>query len=112
MELSDYQRLAARTLDPARPFDDRLTNSALGLAGEAGETVDYIKKVLFHSHPLDRAKLADELGDVLWYLAALATTCDLALSDIAAHNIAKLQRRYPNGFSADNSLARVDVENR
>lgn len=112
MELDEYQALARRTMsnELASTFEHRLANFALGVAGESGEIADYLKKVVFHGHPLDRAKLADELGDVLWYVAALATTTDLTMNELAAANVAKLRRRYPQGFNQDDSLRRVDVD--
>ena len=111
MELDVYQQLSRRTMtrDPALTLEQSLANFALGIAGEGGEIADYLKKVVFHGHPLDRARLADELGDVLWYLAALASTTGLSLGEIAEGNVAKLRRRYPEGFSQSDSLRRVDV---
>lgn len=50
---------------------------ALGLVGETGEVVDLIKKHIGHSHPLDRAKLVKELGDVEWYMEAIRQACKI-----------------------------------
>jgi len=110
MTLDEYQKLAARTLNPEQSHRDNLGNFALGLTGEAGETGDYVKKHLYHGHDLDPDVVQEELGDVLWYVAGLATAVGLSLDDVARGNISKLKRRYPNGFSRANSLARVDVE--
>ena len=106
MDLSTYQRLAARTMGP-RTHEQQLANAALGLAGEAGETADMIKKHLFHDHPLDRDAIVKELGDCLWYVAALASALDISLDEVGERNIEKLRRRYPDGFSAERSLNRV-----
>jgi NTP pyrophosphatase (non-canonical NTP hydrolase) len=109
-----YQIAAARTLhhEPQAftPEEIALLFHALGLAGEAGEMCNAIKKQVWHRHGLDMAKLADETGDCLWYLAAICTLTGLDLSEIMAANIAKLRVRYPNGFSVGDSLARVDVQ--
>jgi NTP pyrophosphatase (non-canonical NTP hydrolase) len=67
----------------------------LGLTGEAGEVAELLKKHLFHSRPLDQSALLNELGDVLWYLTALATTFGFTLTAIAQNNIHKLSQRYP-----------------
>lgn len=107
MTLAEYQELAARTLGP-RPHEQQLANAALGLAGEAGEFADMMKKHLFHAHPLDRDAVAKELGDCLWYVAAAATALDIGLEEIGAGNIEKLRRRYPEGFSAERSLNRTE----
>ena len=85
-----------------------LAINALGIAGEAGEVADLVKKHVGHGHPLDRNKLAKELGDVLWYVAALAHDIGLDLSTVAALNVVKLRRRYPDGFSTERSINRVE----
>lgn len=109
MTLTGYQRLAMRTHPNlgASPRDD-LALGALGLAGEAGEAVEIVKKHLYHGAELDRDKLTKELGDVLWYVAALAAAAGIDLDVVAEANIAKLRARYPDGFSAEASAARAD----
>lgn len=108
MTLDEYQALARRTMGD-RPPEQQLANAALGLAGEAGEVADTLKKHLFHGRPLDREAVVKELGDCLWYVAAMATAIGASLDEVGATNIDKLRRRYPNGFSAEASLRRVDV---
>ena len=78
----------------------------MGLNGEAGECIDILKKHAFQKHPLDEAKLIDELGDVLWYIAETATGIGTTLEELAQRNIGKLRARYPEGFSADRSINR------
>ena len=101
-----YQRLASRTRNDQLDDTARLANLAMGLAGESGEVCDYLKKVVFHGHTLDEGKLADELGDVLWYLANLAEVNGITLQTIAENNIAKLRKRYPDGFDEKRSQQR------
>ena len=108
MTLDDYQQLAARTIG-TRTNSDQLSNMALGLAGEAGETADMLKKHLFHGKPLDVDEVIKELGDVLWYVAGMATAIGASLDDVAQRNVDKLRRRYPDGFSAEASATRADV---
>ena len=114
MDTNDYQVAAARTLIDKPDFV--LTNSelmtiwnAIGLAGEAGEVCELVKKGIFHQHGLDREKIFKELGDLCWYLASLCTNLDIELGDVMAGNIAKLLTRYPNGFSSADSMARRDI---
>ncbi len=71
-----------------------LNLGALGLGGESGEVIDLIKKHLFHDAPLDTEELKKELGDVLWYLSAIATGVGLTLEEVAEANVAKLLARY------------------
>jgi NTP pyrophosphatase (non-canonical NTP hydrolase) len=108
MELDEYQQLALRTAGHRDSTEQVLTYTALGLAGESGEVAEMIKKAFYHGHPLDRDALCKELGDVLWYLAVMASALGVALDQIAGENIAKLERRYPEGFSASRSLNRVE----
>lgn len=74
----------------------------LGLVGEAGEVAEKVKKIFRDNNgELDaerKAVLEKELGDVLWYLAQLATELGLSLDDIAKNNIAKLQSRKERGM--------------
>jgi NTP pyrophosphatase (non-canonical NTP hydrolase) len=110
-----YQRLAARTLidGPDAEYTGEqimLVWNAIGLAGEAGEVADAIKKAVCHQHGVDRDLLIKELGDVLWYVAALCTKLDVTMSEVMDRNIRKLMERYPEGYSSDASKARVDVQ--
>lgn len=108
--MHDYQQQAARTLIDSPPFftDDEimLVWNALGLAGEAGEVADTIKKAVFHQHGINRDELIKELGDVLWYVAALCTKLDVSMSEVMERNITKLKARYPDGYSSEASINR------
>lgn len=112
--LNDYQRLAQRTSgdEPgyfATVAYKKIDNGVLGMAGEGGECADIWKKHLHQGHTLDADKLADECGDVLWYVAELAAGLGLTLEEIAARNIAKLEKRYPEGhFEAERSINREE----
>lgn len=97
--LDDYQRLAGVTANSELDEKMNLAVLSLGVAGEAGEVADYVKKHLGHGHNLDIDKLAKELGDVLWYVAVLSSAVGLSLQDVAQRNIDKLAARYPEGFS-------------
>jgi NTP pyrophosphatase (non-canonical NTP hydrolase) len=79
-----------------------------GLAGEAGEVCDLLKKVHGHGKPYDGDQLKKELGDVLWYLANLADAHGFTLSEVAQANVDKLRARYPVGFSVQAAAAKAD----
>lgn len=103
MDADTYQKLAARTLIDGPDFkisdrDFMTVWNALGLAGEAGEVVDHIKKGIMHQRGIDLDKIKRELGDVSWYLAGLCTTLGLSLGDVMAVNVEKLRARYPDGW--------------
>ena len=107
MEVNEYQKLAITTLNPALSRKDVLINSVMGLCGESGEAIDIVKKWLAQGHVLDKEHLAKELGDIAWYLAEAATALDLPLDQILQANLDKLKKRYPEGFDAQRSLARL-----
>lgn len=94
----DYQSAASRTISPDQDNEERKLNAALGLAGEAGEVVELIKKARFHGKPYDVDAIKKELGDVLWYVNQMTHAHGLSLAEIAQANIDKLRKRYPDGF--------------
>lgn len=100
MNFNNYQNLSRRTA----LYKDRGHNfiyPTLGLAGETGEVAEKIKKILRDKNGVvDEAtkdSLKKELGDVLWYLAQLATEFGLSLDDIADANLKKLSSRMARG---------------
>lgn len=86
-------------------------NGCLGLAGETGETLDMIKKWIFHEKDLDIEHLKKEIGDVMWYVAMLCESFNFNLDEILEMNKAKLEARYPEGFDTikANNRAEGDV---
>ena len=108
MTLNEYQELALRTSRNDLNNDQHLMNGCLGLAGEAGECCDLLKKHQFQDGREIKEKMIDELGDVLWYVSEAATALGIWLDQIAEHNMEKLKKRYPEGFSAERSLHREE----
>lgn len=116
MNPNEYQKAAERTLGG---METEVTLEgkplmyvwlALGAADEAGEVAGYVKKHVLHQHgPVVPDELAKEIGDVLWYLAGLCTVCGISMEEVMIRNIAKLEKRFPKGFSRADSVARVDV---
>jgi NTP pyrophosphatase (non-canonical NTP hydrolase) len=100
MNFNDYQDKAKATAKyPV--IGQGVIYPTLGLANEAGEVAGKIKKIFRDkagviSEP-DRQALQAELGDVLWYLAQVATELNLSLDEIAGHNIEKLLDRLERG---------------
>jgi NTP pyrophosphatase (non-canonical NTP hydrolase) len=96
VELSDYQRRSRATAIYPNAGDN-LLYPTLGLCGETGEVAEKVKKMVRDDDGLltaeRRAALAKELGDVLWYVAQVATEADLDLDAVAAENLAKLLSR-------------------
>ena len=114
MELNDYQKLAMRTDSPLiyQNSFQQLLNALMGLNGEAGESIEILKKTFFQEHPFDKEKLINELGDCLWYIAEAATALGVTLEDICKANLLKLLIRYPDGFSGQASRERIDIHDK
>ncbi|HMS08469.1 MAG TPA: nucleoside triphosphate pyrophosphohydrolase family protein [Pyrinomonadaceae bacterium] len=97
MTFEEYQSAASKTALYPRRLEN-LEYPTLGLAGEAGEVANIVKKIQRDQGGLltdeTRAKLKDELGDVLWYISACADELDLTLGEIAAYNVDKLAKRH------------------
>jgi NTP pyrophosphatase (non-canonical NTP hydrolase) len=100
MLLSDYQARSRRTATYP-DAGDNIVYPTLGLAGEAGEVAEKVKKLLRDDGGVlsdeRRAALAAELGDVLWYVAQVATEAGLELEEIAQANLDKLLSRQERG---------------
>lgn len=101
MDLNEYQKKAAK-YDLFEATDDLsgvgFLEKVLGLVGEAGETADKIKKILRDKSGAvsdeDRDLVVKELGDTLWYIAAISRYLKVELSEVARGNIEKLESRY------------------
>ena len=95
MELNEYMNLASTTAIYKNPKlqIDPLAYVALGLAGEAGEFANKVKK-MFRDREWSKEALAEELGDVLWYLSQCCKELDLDFDTVASQNINKVQKRY------------------
>lgn len=102
MDLDTYAAEAAQTAvypNAGTGSTDALAYATLGLTGEAGELANKVKKIL-RGDPRGwdtREAMISELGDVLWYVAALAAELGISLDDVATLNLAKLSERANQG---------------
>lgn len=119
LKINEYQKECLRTEsgvkyatdDTGKPATDlRILNGLMGLNGEAGECIDILKKYLFQGHELDKEHIAEELGDVAWYLAISADALGYSLEEIFKMNVEKLRNRYPDGFDEERSVNRDETE--
>jgi NTP pyrophosphatase (non-canonical NTP hydrolase) len=112
MDFMQYQVSAYRALGTHDNPKDRANNWCLGLAGEVGEVEEVLKHHYYGGEPLSKDKLAKELGDVLWYLNAIASHHGMCLNIIAKLNLGKLEHRHTQDqFSVDSSQNRHSKEN-
>jgi NTP pyrophosphatase (non-canonical NTP hydrolase) len=95
MDFSIYQ--AATSATAIYSQDVALVYTTMGLASEAGEVAGKVKKIIRDNGGLmsdeKKAEIADELGDVLWYVARLAACLEIDLNDVASANLSKLNSR-------------------
>lgn len=77
----------------------RLLHAGIGMATEAGEFLDALKKHIFYGKELDRVNLKEEMGDLFWYLAIACDELEVEFEPLMETNIAKLKARYGEKFS-------------
>jgi NTP pyrophosphatase (non-canonical NTP hydrolase) len=94
MGLNDYQQAASKTA--IYKSEHSILYPALGLAGEAGEVANKVKKMI-RDGSFDRAGIVAELGDVMWYIAALSRDLNIDMHDLAMQNLEKLYGRKARG---------------
>ncbi len=99
LNFKSYQDMAAETA--VYKHEHQVIYPALGLAAEAGEVANKVKKIL-RDGKFDRNAIADEVGDCLWYIAALCRDLNVSMSDLAAANLKKLQDRKERGVLSGN----------
>jgi NTP pyrophosphatase (non-canonical NTP hydrolase) len=99
MTFKEYQTEAIKTAIYGE--GNKVIYPALGLVGEAGEVANKVKKVLRDDggvlSPQKADEVAKEIGDVLWYIAALCNDIGVDMEEIATVNIAKLKDRQARG---------------
>ena len=109
LDFATYQLQAQTTAVYPGRGQGNYTYPALGLAGETGEVCEKLKKAIRDEggtiSPERKTLLAKELGDVLWYIAALSTELGLSLEEIASGNLSKLAaRKAQNKIHGDGDL--------
>lgn len=107
MTFNEYQKLAARTINPDLAPLGQLHHGLYGLAGEVGEVHSLFQKE-YQGHKLDDEHLKKEIGDCFWMLAEICTAKMFDMGEIANMNIEKLKARFPDGFTTENSLHRAE----
>jgi NTP pyrophosphatase (non-canonical NTP hydrolase) len=117
MELQDYREQSARTCPDltGKPVEDHLYNNVhmlMGMTTEVGELMDAYKRHFAYGKPLDGANVAEEIGDLMWYVQNFCRLNGIDLGKVLDTNIAKLQARFPDRFDAERALHRDLVQER
>lgn len=114
---SAYTLMVVRKKKSGHAISDALTprqatalHMAVGVAGEAGELLDAIKKWAIYQKPLDRTNVLEELGDIEFFLEGLRQDLDIAREDTLQFNMAKLEKRYRGEYTDAEAAARADKE--
>lgn len=90
---------------------EAILHAAIGVAGEAGELLDAVKKVWAYGKPLDLPNAIEELGDLEFYMEALRQHIGVTREEVLQANQEKLAKRYPNGVYSDlPAQSRLDKE--
>jgi NTP pyrophosphatase (non-canonical NTP hydrolase) len=111
-----HDELVQQLAKPGKDIKNEMTGATahamhmtLGIAGEAGEIVDCIKKWAIYGKTLDIDNLIEELGDLEFYLEGLRQAFGISREHVLEHNIEKLTRRYANlNYSNESAIARAD----
>jgi len=110
VDLLECQQLAVRTDQQVDDPERRLLVALLGLAGEVGTLLTEHKKWLRDGEAHDRTTgVAEDIGDILWYLATAASALNLDLSEVAQNNIVKTTDRWPQAGRVRNDALDVDL---
>lgn len=107
MTFDQYQVAARRTQNPALTYEEKRNHALFGLCSEVGEVHGLFQKA-YQGHKLIIERVKDELSDIFWFIAELCDALGLRLEDVANHNVEKLKKRYKNGFTAEESIKRVE----
>lgn len=112
INLTQYQQFVTNGFKEHDTIHMRLFDWTLGLSGETGEVTELLKHSIFHENRLpDKMELAKELADIVWYVTAIAETCEINLEDALKLNMAKLEHRHQgNCFSTQGSNTRHQRE--
>lgn len=85
-----------------------LEHYAIGIASEAGELLDAIKRFTIYSKPLDLRNVVEELGDLEFFLEAMRQSLTLTRDEVINQNMVKLSRRYPDVYTDELAAQRLD----
>ena len=118
MNEQDYDKMTAALskaggaiIADLSPEKADLLHMAVGVAGEAGELLDAVKKATIYNKPLDRENMIEELGDLEFYMSRVRQLIGVSRDEVLEHNISKLSKRYAKGqYSNEQAQERADKE--
>lgn len=113
--LDYHQAMVLRLFKPIPDEHMMLLHGVIGISGESGELLDAVKKHVFYEKPIDTENVIEELGDILFYVTAVANLMGIELTSLLAHNCCKLElndnARYKSGtYSNAQATERADKQ--
>ncbi len=106
--LKEYQEHCRKTAKKFNTKTEEILTWGLGITGEAGDVASCIKKTFTHDNDQTHG-IRENVGDTLWYIAAICNFFNWDLNEILKENMEKLKKRYPNGFTEkDAKRERID----
>lgn len=107
----DYQKLTNRAIPTHDNQKDAILHWCIGLSEEVGETLSVVKHHYYGGEDLSREDLVKEIGDILWYAAALCREANINMEAVAKLNVQKLMHRFPGEeFDNNRSERRHELE--
>lgn len=110
MTFKDYQEATNRAIPEHENGKDAILHWCIGLSEECGEVMSVIKHHFYGGENFNREELVKEVGDVLWYTAALCREAGIDMDAAAQLNAEKLIHRFPDDFDNERSSQRHELE--
>jgi NTP pyrophosphatase (non-canonical NTP hydrolase) len=108
--LQRFERHVGILFKPMETQLEELLHASVGIAGEAGEIIDTVKRHWIYRDELNRKNILEEAGDVLFYTTALLLRSGYTLQEAIDHNVEKLSERYPAGYTDQAARERLDKQ--
>ncbi len=101
--IKEYQKLCKKSAKKDfNSKEEEIMTWGLGVAGEAGDIAGCIKKTFAHGNNQEKG-IRENIGDTMWYLAAICNFFNWNLEEILKENLNKLKKRFPKGFTSKNA---------
>lgn len=99
MRIKEYQDAARIAVQSHDNEKDEISHWVIGLTEEAGEVASLVKHKYYNNDEVSLERIAEELGDTLWYIAAICNGLHISMEKVAELNCAKLANRYDGEYS-------------
>ena len=103
MDSKEYQKGVERTRNKYCSAEDEVKSYCLGMSSEVGKLIGHMKNVWKR---LDDVNIVEGMGDIFWYITAIASTLEIDIDEVLNYNLIKLEKRYPDGFDPFKSINR------